>query len=263
MKAYYYLIYIQYLGFRYHGWQKQPKHKTIHFMVDKTLEYVFEHADFKTIGSSRTDAKVSANQSAFELFTQEPIDFDWFMERFNSNLPSDIRALSIQEVSERFNIIQTPKVKEYAYFFCYAEKPHPFSAALITHFKGELDIPLMEEGARLFEGKHNFKNYCSKPSENTIFVRTIARCFIAKNDIYTANFFPEESYILHLHGQGFLRYQVRLIMAQLIRLGRHEISLEFIRESLTGESEDQVIEIAPSSGLMLNKIIFTELKEAH
>jgi len=232
-------------------------------MVDKTLEYVFGHTDFKTIGSSRTDAKVSANQAAFELFTEKSFDLEWFMESFNSNLPSDIRAISIEEVNADFNIIQTKKIKEYGYFFCYGDKPHPFSAALITHFKGDLDMALMEEGARLFEGEHNFKNYCSKPSENTLFVRTITHCSIAKNDVYTANFFPAKSYILHLHGQGFLRYQVRLIMAQLIRLGRHEISLEFIRDSLTGLTEDQVIEIAPSSGLILNKIIFTELNALH
>jgi len=260
MKQYFYLVHIQYLGFRYHGWQKQPKYKTVHFMVDKTLNYVFGHDRFKTLGSSRTDAKVSANQSAFELFTEEPIDFNSFMTLFNSNLPSDIRALSIQEVDANFNIIQTPKLKEYAYFFCYGDKPHPFSAALITHFKGDLDLALMRAGAQLFEGKHNFKNYCSKPSENTVFERLIDHCSIIENDLYTANFFPKHSYVLKVNGVGFLRYQVRLMMAQLIRLGRHEIDLELISESLTGTTIDQVIEIAPSSGLMLNKITFTQLK---
>lgn len=257
---YYYLVHIQYLGFRYHGWQKQPNHKTIHFMIDKTLGYVFDHDRFKSLGSSRTDAKVSANEGAFELFLDEPIDLDWFLERFNSNLPSDIKAISIREVDEQFNIIQTTKLKEYAYLFCFGEKPHPFSAALITHFKGELDLALMQEGALLFEGEHNFKNYCSKPSENTEFRRTIVNCKIEENTIYTANFFPEKSYILHLHSTGFLRYQARLIMAQLIRLGRHQVTLEEIIKSLDGVSDNLVVEIAPSSGLLLNRIKFTELE---
>lgn len=259
MKEHNYLVYIQYLGFRYHGWQKQPGFKTVHFMVDKTLEYVFQHDRFRSLGSSRTDAKVSANLSAFELFLDEPLDLEWFLTTFNSNLPSDIKALSIQPVADSFNIIQTAKRKEYAYFFCFGEKPHPFSAALITHFKGELDLELMKKGARLFEGAHNFKNYCSKPSANTVFERSIDYCAIEENTIYQANFFPEKSYILHLHSLGFLRYQARLIMAQLIRLGRHEITLSEIKASLTGMDAAQVIQIAPSSGLMLNKIEFTEL----
>ncbi len=259
MKEFNYLVYIQYLGFRYHGWQKQPGYKTVHFMVDKTLEYVFQHNRFRSLGSSRTDAKVSANQSAFELFLEEPIDLEWFLESFNSNLPSDIKALSIQPVSSSFNIIQAAKRKEYAYFFCYGEKPHPFSAALITHFKGELDLELMKRGARLFEGAHNFKNYCSKPSAKTVFERRIEHCSIAENTTYKANFFPEKSYLLHLHALGFLSYQARLIMAQLIRLGRNEITLNDIEISLSGTNDAQVIQIAPSSGLMLHKLEFTEL----
>lgn len=256
MKEYFYLIHLQYLGFRFSGWQKQPGQKTVHLMVDKTVAFVLKHDRFKTMGCSRTDAKVSANHSAFELFLKEPIDMEEFMKDFNSNLPNDIRMIDIEEVDNQFNIINTPKLKEYMYLFTFGEKPHPFASAFMMHFKGELDIALMQKGARLFEGAHNFVRYCTKPSPGTNFNREIIKSELEENTLYTANFFPEKSYILHLHSKGFMRYQARLIMGQLVRLGRHEITLEDIAESLTGNDNTPFDTIAPGSGLTLHKIQF-------
>ena len=114
----YYLIEIQFLGYRFHGWQKQPKIKTVHLMIDRTINYVLENNKFKTLGAGRTDAMVSANQTAFELFTELPIfNLEEFLRLVNTNLPQDIRALNIKTVSKEFNVINDSKIKEYKYYF--------------------------------------------------------------------------------------------------------------------------------------------------
>ena len=101
MKRYYYLITIQYLGYRFHGWQKQPNLKTVHLMIDRTLKFILKEKSFKSLGAGRTDAMVSANEAAFELFLSEPLhDLEKFMDEFNLNLPQDIRALNIEQVEE-------------------------------------------------------------------------------------------------------------------------------------------------------------------
>ena len=94
-----YLVSIQYLGFRFHGWQKQKNVMSLHEMIDKTLGFVFLHKNFKTLGSSRTDAKVSANTYFFQLFTDETIVAKAFIKRFNSNAPSDLKALTLTNIS--------------------------------------------------------------------------------------------------------------------------------------------------------------------
>ena len=257
-KRFYYLIKIQYLGYRFHGWQKQPKVKTLQFMVDRTLKFILENQSFKTLAAGRTDAMVSANETAIELFLDDkPLDnLDDFLELFNTNLPQDIKALSIKEVSEDFNIINSSKTKEYLYLFTEGKKNHPFCAPLIATILEPLDIKLMQKGAQLFQGEHNFKTYIYKPSENGKYNRTIVICEIIENTIYTASFFPEISYILRIKGSGFGRNQIRLIMGALIKLGRGEISLEYIRQSLLPESTEVMDYIAPASGLILNKIEF-------
>ena len=50
MQYYFYLIHIQYLGFRFHGWAKQTGLKTLHQMIDKTLPFVLGDKSFKTLG---------------------------------------------------------------------------------------------------------------------------------------------------------------------------------------------------------------------
>jgi len=257
-KRYYYLIRLQYLGFRYHGWQKQPTVNTLQRMVERTLAYVLEHKEFKILASGRTDAKVSANDAYIELFVDNtPLDIAIFLPLFNQNLPQDIRALDIKEVDEKFNIIQSPKIKEYLYLFSYGEKFHPFCAPFMYNVLEPLDIQIMQQAAKLFVGKHNFRSYCHRPSETTILEGEIVHCEIKKNTIYNANFFPKDSYLLQVKGEGFKRNQIRLMMGVLLDLGKGKIDIDFVKRTLDPNSPKITLEhIVPGSGLILNAIEF-------
>ena len=261
----YYIIALQYLGFRFHGWQKQPDVNTVQRMVDRTLAYVFQHKNFKTLAASRTDAKVSANKAFIELFLDEaPIeDLNAFLKLFNKNLPQDIKAIGIEVTDDQFNIIQHPKVKEYLYLFSFGNKNHPFAAPFMVNFEDDLDIKLMQQAAKLFEGTHDFKNYCYKPTPTTITKGSIITCEIVLNDIYSANFFPENTYVLRVIGEGFKRNQVRLIMARLFQLGRKEYEFSEIEASLKyPDIEFPITYIAPPSGLILHDVKLKNLNNS-
>ena len=247
-----YIIGLEFLGFRFSGWQKQTNAKTLHEMVDKSLSFVFEDAHYKTIGIGRTDAKVSANSYYVQLFRNAEIDQEDFMKSLNSNFSPDFRAVSIQKVASSFNIIQASKVKEYHYYFSFGAKNHPFAAPFMVNIPEILDIETMTKAAALFEGEHYFHKYCTKPSEHTIFKRVIDACEIVENDLLTANFFPEKSYVLKVKGKGFLRYQIRLMMATLFEVGKGNLDLEFIEASLKEDNDRKFLRnIAASSGLQL------------
>ncbi|MGC6438434.1 MAG: tRNA pseudouridine(38-40) synthase TruA [Flavobacteriaceae bacterium] len=257
-KRYYYLVKFQFLGYRFHGWQKQPNTKTLHLMIDKTLRYILQNQSFKTLAASRTDAKVSAEEAAFELFLKEkPIeDLSLFLLDFNTNLPQDLRAISIEEVDSKFNIIQDSKFKEYHYVFAHGQKCHPFCAPIMTTILEPLNIALMKQGAQCFEGLHNFKSYCYKATDHGIYKRELISCELVDNTLYTASFFPNESYILRVKGKGFGRHQIRLMMGVLIQLGRGEVDLNFIETSLKPGATAKIDYIAPASGLILHQIQF-------
>ena len=252
-ERHFYIIKLQYLGFRFHGWQKQPDLPTVERMVQRTLRFVFDHSNFKILAAGRTDARVSVNETAIELFLDdEPIaDLDQFLKDFNLNLPSDIRALSIEPTTADFNIINAPKLKEYIYLFSHGEKFHPFCAPLMVYMKTELDIELMKKAAQLFVGEKDFWSYTYKPGAETNTTSVIESCYIEDNNLFTANFFPEASFCFRVSGKGFKRHQVRLMMGSLFDLGMGKMTQEDFERTLDGSNRIHLSHIAPSSGLML------------
>jgi tRNA pseudouridine38-40 synthase len=252
----FYIIRIEFLGFRYHGWQVQPGLKSVEGMINKTFSFILEHENFKVLGCGRTDAKVSADDFAFELFLNENIDMSTILADFNKNLPFDIRAKSIDEVDAKFNVIQNSKIKEYHYYFSYGDKSHPFNAPHIINFDQELDIEKMQEAVKVFEGIHNFKRFACKPSELTIFEREIISASIEKNERYSGSHVSESAHVFKVRSKGFLRYQVRLMMAALVDVGSGVYSIENLKNILIDYNKEPLKHNAPSSGLNLHKISF-------
>ncbi|WP_031429175.1 tRNA pseudouridine synthase A [Flavimarina sp. Hel_I_48] len=258
-KRYYYLLKIQYLGFRYHGWQKQPEVLTVERMMQRTLQYVLQHSNFKLLAAGRTDAKVSVNETFVELFIDnDTIDVEAFLPVLNQNLPPDIRALSINETTADFNIIQHPKEKEYLFLFSFGEKNHPFCAPFMVNILESLDISLMQNAAKCMEGTHDFINFTFKPKPETQTVVTITCCEIVQNTVYTANFFPKESFLLRVKGSGFKRHQIRLMMGALIDLGKGEMDWEYFQQVLEAKEHIKLTHIAPASGLILHSSTLEE-----
>ncbi|MCH9659274.1 MAG: tRNA pseudouridine(38-40) synthase TruA [Bacteroidetes bacterium] len=254
-KRFYYRIQLQYLGFRYHGWQKQPTVNTVERMVGRTLAYILERKNFKLLAAGRTDAKVSANETYVELFLDDtPLELEGFLSIFNKNLPPDIRALSVIEVDKDYNIMNAPKKKEYLYLFAYGEKSHPFAAPFMCTYLTDLNLPIMQEAAQLFEGTHDFKNYTYRPTSETKTVGTIITAEIIENTLYTANFFPNTSYIFRVIGKGFKRHQIRLMMGALFDLGAGKIDLDFIQKTLDPTQSIKLEHVAQASGLILNEV---------
>ena len=226
-------------------------------MIHKTIKWIVKDQPFKILGSGRTDARVSALEAAFELFIdREPIDEELFLKALNENFPADIRALSLRKTDQHFNIINQAKTKEYLYLFSFGKKNHPFAAPFMTNIQHDLNITLMQEAARIFEGTHNFTAYCARSNEATQTTRTLNLCRIEPNVTLSANFFPKESYQLRIKGPGFGRYQVRLIMGALFGIGKGDFTVDFIRETLEENYTQPMTWVAPGSGLILNSIDF-------
>lgn len=252
----FYLVRIEFLGFRYHGWQIQPGLKSVEGMMNKTFAFILNNSNFKILGCGRTDAKVSADDFPLELFLNEEIDPSKLLHELNKNLPFDIRAKSVEKIDATFNIIQHSKIKEYHYHFSFGEKPHPFSAPFVINFGKYLNIELMQEAANAFIGTHNFKRYACKPSLETNLEREIISATIDQNTALKGNFIPSNTYVFKVRSKGFLRYQVRLMMGALTEIGKEEKTIQELKDSLVNFNGPPIKNNAPSSGLNLHKVTF-------
>jgi len=150
--------------------------------------------------------------------------------------------------------MDAPIGKEYVYLFSYGDKNHPFAAPYMVNIAGDLDIELMKEAAQLFEGEHDFRSYTYKPNPETKTIAKIDSSVIASNDLYTASFFPEESYAFRVRGKGFKRHQLRLMMGILFDLGQGKFDLDFFKNTLDASQDIKLTRIAQASGLLLQDV---------
>jgi tRNA pseudouridine38-40 synthase len=254
-----YLFYIQYLGLRYSGWQKQKGVKTVEGTIERGIRYVLGHEDFTLLGASRTDAGVSCEKGACQLFLKSPLEDADFLKEVNKNLPSDIRLLTMQKVQSTFNIIQDVDWKEYHYFMAFDEKFHPFAAAKLSYFSGKPDIEMMQKGAQLFEGKHDFRQYCSLDKNTNDFEREVFASEITSHPSAGEGLVPGNALVFKIKGNGFLRYQVRIMANALVELGLGRLSLDEIKASLNPQSRKPIAQHAASNGLVLYNLAFRNL----
>ena len=136
---YNYLVEVQFLGFRFHGWQTQANHKTVQETILTILQKIFPEKKPKIQGSSRTDSMVSAEHYLLMLTIDAEIEVIMppleFESLFNDLLPADIKFLRIKKMEPHFNIIQSPKLKEYHYYFSFGDEK-PLVSVIIVNLNG-------------------------------------------------------------------------------------------------------------------------------
>lgn len=254
-----YLFYIQYLGLRYAGWQKQKGIRTVQGTLERGVRYVLGHEDFSVLGASRTDSGVSCERGAFQLFLKTPLEQSDFLEKVNENLPADIRILSFQQVPITFNIIQAIAWKEYHYHMAFGEKFHPFASANLGYFPGNPDLKKMQEAAPLFTGRHDFRRFCSIDKVTDNYRRAIFLSELIPHPQAGHALIPENALIFKVRGNGFLRYQVRMMVSALVEVGLGNLSLEAISQALLSEDKSPLVRHAPANGLVLFDLGFKNL----
>lgn len=255
-----YLFYIQYLGLRYHGWQVQSGVRTVQGTLHKAIRYLLSHEDFNILGASRTDAGVSCEKGAFELFLKTELDIQSFLKNLNSNLPADIRVFGGLQVPLDFNIIQGVSEKEYCYYFAFDQKFHPFRSAVMAYFDGEYDVGKMQLAADLFSGSHDFRNFCHREKSGSDCVREIITSkieLVGPLEVLD----PEGQQVCRyrVSGKGFLMHQVRYMVGAMLMVGSGSISIDLLKSALELKSDQRPWVKAPANGLVLNNIKFSGL----
>lgn len=200
--------------------------------------------DTKIYGSGRTDKGVHAFGQVFNFFTNLNVPVDKLKYAINRALPEDIKILSVEKVSHDFHARFSAKSKEYRYYIRY-QNYSPLQSRYSLYVEN-LDLPLMEEAIKLFEGTHDFRGFCSaEVDERKDCVKTITKAQILKRgDFYEFTF----------EGTGFLKYQIRRMMALLISIGQHKETKEKILEIYETKEKQMHYRNTPGCGLYLYRV---------
>ncbi|TNN03494.1 hypothetical protein fugu_000523 [Takifugu bimaculatus] len=141
----------------------------------------------------------------------------------NRVLPQDIRILDWAPAEEGFSARFDCQSRTYRYYFP----------------RGALNLELMADAAKRYEGKHDFRNLCKMDVGNGVlqFERTILSASIRPvNPIHASSTDQYDIFIFEVKGLAFLYHQVRCMMALLLLIGQELEAPEIINQLLDVQS---------------------------
>ena len=230
-----------YKGTNYYGWQKQVGFISVQSKIEEVLSQIYD-TPINITGSGRTDAGVHAYKQYFHFVTEKEKDLKQLAYAMNKMLPEDIHILSLEKVDDDFHARYNAKRKIYEYDILLKNK-EVFNYDLAYLYPMDLDVDLLKEALKLFEGEHNYQDFTSKEEDEGNFIRTIYSIEVKQdNDLIKIRF----------EGNGFMRYQIRNMVGSAIAVANKKEDISFIKYHLESNKNREIIAYkAPAVGLYL------------
>lgn len=253
----FYRLTISYKGTNYQGWQIQPNVPTVQGCLNQALEKIAKSNAVRSVGSGRTDAGVHALGQVARVEFPFEIDPQGLLRGLNSHLPKDIRVISCENSHADFHPTFQAESKYYSYFFQLHEDNDPLVNDLIATYSFPFDEERAKKACACFVGTHDFLNFYTEGTEVSSSVRTVFGCELVKHEPGTGPLLSQRSfYEIRVHGNGFLKQMVRLMVGSIWNVARSKIDATHIKQSLVSEKMPRIAAVAPPEGLYLMRVVY-------
>ncbi len=201
-------------------------------------------------GSGRTDAGVHALAQVAHLRLAGRIETDVFRRDVNDRLPSDIHVLSLAPVPKEFHARHSAVSRSYLYQV--SRRRAALAKRFVWWVKRPLDDRRMGEAAAILPGRHDFRLFCEKPSEQPSTVVVVESVELA-----TAG----SLILVRLVASHFLWKMVRRVVGTLVKVGTGELDRRGFEALLAGEAPRSGKGLpaewtAPAAGLFLERVLY-------
>lgn len=269
-----YRLTCEYIGTRFHGWQKQAKALEL-----ATVSGMLEEAASQTgmgelvgsmVGAGRTDAGVHGlGQSAHFDFRPRrgvPVANDDMRDVMNHHMPGShrnaLRVLRCEHVANDFHARFDCTSRVYVYHIATAPNTASrlFDSQLSWWLPSRLDVDLMRRAAQIFSGEHDLNPFRAAGCQAATTVRTL--------DLAVTDTAPEAMDGVRQHGiidevrctgaqhiyvraeqSSFLYKQMRLMVGMLVEIGQGRKTLDNLRRILDTGRSPTALKTAPPHGL--------------
>jgi tRNA pseudouridine38-40 synthase len=235
---------LEYDGGGFAGWQVQPGARTLQAAVDEALSRMAGH-EVRCVASGRTDAGVHAAAQVISFDLDVARGPDNVRDALNARLPEDVACLAAEVAPVGFDARRWVLDKRYRYTFLARRARSALLAHRAWHVRAPLDVPSMDEAARVIVGRHDMSAFRAAGCGATHPVRTV----------YASNVVAEGDLVhLDVVGNGFLRHMVRNIAGALHEVGRGKRPASWMTELLASRDRRNGALTAPAHGLMLMEV---------
>ncbi|WP_425443604.1 tRNA pseudouridine(38-40) synthase TruA [Stenomitos frigidus] len=240
---------IQYLGTHFHGWQRQPQHRTVQEEIETVLETVLQHP-VRIHAAGRTDSGVHAAAQVAHFDAPSHIPASRWSSILNARMPKDILIRASATVSSTWHARFSAIWRRYRYTLYTDPRPNLFIRPFAWHYYYEpLNESLIREALSPMVGRHHLSAFHRAGSDRP-------HSWV---DVQAAECKREGSLIyIEMQASGFLYGMMRLLVGMLVQVGRGVRSPISFTEVWEKEHREQVKYAAPPQGLCLLRVGYPE-----
>lgn len=245
---------ISYDGRNYSGWQRQKKAPNVQNILEIKLSKLFKEK-ITVHGAGRTDAGAHAILFTANFITgNHKVPIHKLKYILNLALPKDIQVVSARLAGDDFHSRFNAKAREYVYWVVNSDELPPFLYPYTYLETTPLDIHKIKRAARLFQGRHDFKNFCVGYDETKDCVREVFY-FRACNVSRAGGL---NSVLFFIKGSGFLRGMIRTMVSVCLHYAKGKITLDEIERALRNEVklEPKLKRRVPANGLYFKRAYY-------
>jgi tRNA pseudouridine38-40 synthase len=218
-----YRMVLAYDGSRYHGWQSQPAVATVQGELSRALANLTEEAPvIKAAG--RTDAGAHAHAQVVSFTLRTPWPPDALARGCNAHLPEDVEVLDTAMIAADFDPRRQAWRRTYRYLVRESGTDLPVRRQYDWQVRGPLELALMQAGARMLLGTHDFGAFGRSPRPGGSTVRTVDRAQVNRH---------QGMWTIEIRADAFLRGMMRNFAGALVALGGGRAALTDLEKALS------------------------------
>ncbi|MBQ6904588.1 MAG: tRNA pseudouridine(38-40) synthase TruA, partial [Spirochaetia bacterium] len=184
------------------------------------------------------------------FITDMAMPVEKFREALNSFLPSDIRILKSEAVSDSFHARYDATERIYKYYILPKDLSYPWLERYCLTVKGTLDINRLNALVSPLVGFHSFASFASVMEDGYPMERTVNSAVFYQSHGYT---------VFKISADGFLRRMVRSIVGTVLELYEKGENGQAMNAVLEAQDRSAAGACAPAKGLFLDQVIYGKL----
>jgi tRNA pseudouridine38-40 synthase len=235
---------IEYDGTKFHGWQYQPKLRTVQGELQKAIQTFLRQA-VSLRAAGRTDTGVHALGQVASFRIEQELDLLQTRRSLNGIMTHDVVIKSIETAPDDFHARFSARARQY--FYVLSRAPVAVGRHYAFFCRAPLDLDRMQRACPPLLGEHNFRAFCDAATEDPHF---LSRVDMAEWEV------DGDRWIFRIRANRFLRSMVRILVGTMIDIGRGRMEPEAIAEILDGHERRHAGFTAPPIGLFLEKVFY-------
>ena len=233
---------IEYDGAGFHGWQVQPRARTVQGEVEAALHRVTGRR-VRVAGAGRTDAGCHAAGQVASVTLATRLDAARLRAALNAHLPPDVRILEAEEAEPGFHARFTATRRSYRYLV--VPRASALRRCLAWSHPLRTSVAALNEASEPLRGRHDFTAFSRRGGEEDEPVCTVARARWSRGPGATR---------FDIEADRFLYSMVRRIVSTVLRAAEDGGGSRAVRAVLEGRDRRASAPPAPAHGLYLMRV---------